>query len=98
LISAKAPLHAIWLSAALTSSSLLLAGSASRETPAKYDGGKPAQNVTIQDGGRDTSRPSYPQAIVRGKRWRWRSFAFITPSTSSVPNRLMDLLMTLDGG
>jgi len=91
-------LHTIWLSAALTSSSLLLGGSALRATQAKSDGGKPAQSAIVLAGDQSTSRPLYPQAIVRGKRWRWRLSAFITPSTNSVPDRLTDLIMTLEGG
>jgi hypothetical protein len=77
---------------------LLLAGSALRETQARFVGGKPAQSAIVLDGGQNTLPPLYPQAIVRGKRWRWRLSAFIMPSTNSVPNRLTDLFMMLEGG
>jgi hypothetical protein len=98
LTSRKDLLHTIWLSAALTSSSLLAGGLVSKETLDKSHGGKPVQSETNLGGDRNTSQQLSPQEIVRGKRWRWRLSAFITPSTNSVPDRLTDLIMTLEGG
>lgn len=98
MTSRKDLLHTIWLSAALTSSSLLAGGLASRETLARSDGGKPVQSEMNLGGDRDTSRPSSRLEIVRGKRWRWRSSVFIMPSTNSGLNPPTDLMEMLDVG
>jgi hypothetical protein len=74
-------LHEIWLSVALTSSSLLGAGSISMGTEDKLTGGKPVQSEMTQGIDQDTLPRLYPREIVRGKRWRWRSSAFTTPCT-----------------
>lgn len=98
MTSRKDLLHTIWLSAALTSSSLLAGGLVSKETLDKSHGGKPVQSETNLGGDRNTSQQLSPQEIVRGKRWRWRSFVFIMPSTNSGPNPPTDLMEMLDVG